>query len=683
MRQPLFAAASALAFLVAGAAPLSSAAAATGPDGVDWAPTPHEITANCAARIAAADAAVKAILAARAARTFATVVLPLENASADLSDATTADTFAAFVATEKPARDAANDCQTKISAWYTATDADPNLEQAVAAASKSGTDASVYDKKLTSLWLTALVRAGAGLPAAKRAEFVKLSNQLDDLETKFGSNLAEDHTTVTLTKAQVAGIPAGLLAGDSKPGPNGSYVVSVNESTGDVLQYATNESGRKAYYLAYDNIAAAKNVPLLEGAIAIRDRLAHLMGYPNWAAYVLADRMAGSPARVESFLNSLDAKILPKAREQIAVLRRLKVAQTHDPKAVLHPWDVGHFDYVLNKTKYAVDADAIRQYFPVQHTIDSVLNIYHTLLGVNFTQVADGSAWAPGVLEYSVTDSKSGKTLGYTYFDLFPRPGKYNHFANFGVLPYRKTADPTRVPVAAIVGNWPKPGTGQPALLSHEDVVTFFHEFGHDMAAILGTAPYETLSSGFREDFVEAPSQMLENFVWQPSILKQISSNWQTGKPLPDATIAKMIAAKYVDYAYSTTRQIMLADIDMAYHTSGPKVDTTAVWLKLSRKASPVSMVVGTHPQATFGHLMGGYDAGYYGYLWSKVYAQDMFSAFLRGGLENPAVGQRYRTAILEPARTYEPDAEVARFLGRPMSPDAFYAEFGIAAPKK
>ncbi len=656
-----------------------ASAQTTAPDGLVWNLTPAQIASTCDAAIKTADGQIKAILASHSARTFDTVILPLENAGSDLNDSTAAAQFLSIVAVDKSVRDASNDCQTKINSFLTDVSANPALENAVAVAVKSNTATTIYDKKLGALWQTALVRSGAALNSADRAEFVKLSDQLNDLEIKFATNLSEDATTITLTKAQIAGVPADIVAG-FKPGPNGTFIVPVNESTANVVTYATDESARKAFYFAYNNRAAAANVPLLQQAIAIRDRLAHLMGYENWAAYVLADRMAASPARVEKFLTGLDGQILPKAREEIGVLQSLKVTETGDSSATLHPWDVGHYDNILNKTKYAVDTDAIRQYFPVQHTIDSVLNIYHTLLGVNFTQVSNPVAWAPDVLEYSVTDSASGKLLGYTYFDLYPRPGKFEHFENVPIVPFRTTADGTRVPVSAIVGNWPRPAPGQPALLSHDDVVTFFHEFGHDMAALLATAPYETLSAGFREDFVEAPSQMLENFVWQPSVLKQISSNWKTGQPLPDDMIAKLIAAKHVDYAYFTTRQIMLADVDMAYHTSGPHVDTTAVWARIAQSETPMPMVAGIHPQASFGHIMGGYDAGYYGYLWSKVYAQDMFTAFLDGGLENPAVGARYRQTILQPARTIEPDQEVTNFLGRPMSPDAFYGDFGITA---
>jgi thimet oligopeptidase len=373
--------------------------------------------------------------------------------------------------------------------------------------------------------------------------------------------------------------------------------------------------------------------------------------------------------------------VLPTAKAEVRNLQQIKAKETGDPNAVLNRWDFTYYDNQLRKTQYAVDQNEIRQYFPVQHTIDAVLNLYHTLLGIDFKQVTPADGWNPDVIEYGVSDAKTGRFIGTTYFDLFPRPGKYAHFANFPILPVRRNADGSyRAPIAAIVGNWPKPAPGHPALLSHDDVVTFFHEFGHNLAALLATAPYETLSSGFVTDFVEAPSQMLENFMWQPSVLKQISSNWKTGAPLPDDLIAALVRSRYVDDAYDYTGQIFYAEVDMAYHSSGPHVDTGAVWDRLEDTLTPLPAVPGIHPQATFGHLMGGYDAGYYGYLWSKVYAQDMFTAFQQGGLENPAVGMRYRQDILEPARTYDPDVEVEHFLGRPMSPNAFYQEFEQSA---
>ncbi|HXN09433.1 MAG TPA: M3 family metallopeptidase, partial [Candidatus Acidoferrales bacterium] len=371
-------------------------------------------------------------------------------------------------------------------------------------------------------------------------------------------------------------------------------------------------------------------------------------------------------------------KLLPKAQSEIAALTVFK--NSLGSQGPVRRWDYGYYENKLVKAKYAVDEQEIRRYFPVDHVVTSVLGIYQKLLGVTFAEIAPADSWASSVREYSITDTASGKAIGWFYLDLYPRHGKFTHFANFPIRPGRLMSDGSyQKPVSAIVGNWPLPATGKPALLSHEEVITFFHEFGHLMHSTLSTAPYETLfGTSVRPDFVEAPSQMLENFMWQPSILKEVSSNVKTGAPLPDDLITKMIALKHVADGYDWSGQAFYAQYDMKIHSSGPKVDVDATWFDLQRKMTPFPGTPGTHPEAGFGHLMGGYDAGYYGYLWSKVYAQDIFTRFQKEGLENPAVGAAYRKDILEPGATVEPDVLVQNFLGRPMNPQAFYGDIGI-----
>jgi len=649
---------------------------------VNWNLTPAQIAATCKTAIAQTQTRLNALLAARGRRTFSNTVRPLENLTADLNDETVAQQFLFNVATDPDVQQASLNCNNDESSFFTDLTASPQLYAALSAAVRSNTVRDVYQRQLTAIWQDTLKRSGAALSTARRLEFVRLSKELTDLQNSFAQNLGNDAATILITPAQAAVLPSDFTA-NLKPASGGGLVMPVNESTvTPFLQNERDEAARQAYYLAYNNRQAATNTQLLERAIAIRDRLAHLLGYETWAAYQLSNRTAKTPERVETFLSGLDKTLLPKARTDILTLTALKATDTGNPAAVLQPWDYTYYDNMLHKTQYAVDQNQIRQYFPIQHTIDAVLDIYHHLLGVDFKPVVPANAWNADVIEYSVSDSATGRFIGTTYFDLYPRPHKYGHFASFPILPVRRLPNGTyRPPFAAVVGNWPRPAGAQPGLLSHDEVVTFFHEFGHNMAALLATAPYETLSNGFVWDFVEAPSQMLENFVWQPSILKQISSNWQTGQRLPDDLIDSLIKSRYVDYAYATTRQIMYSQIDMTYHTSGPHVDTTSVWDRLASELTPMPAVPETHPQASFGHLMGGYDAGYYGYLWSKVYAQDMFTAFLQGGLENPAVGTRYRQDILQPARTYDPDVEVQRFLGRPMNPNAFYAEFNTPVP--
>jgi thimet oligopeptidase len=665
----------ATALLTALALPSVASAA---PGSLDWNLTPAAISHGCDAAVALMGSRVRAIARPRPAgsATFANTILPLENASADESDALAAQLFLSNVATSKAVRDASLACETKSEDAFSALTALPALNAAVESAAASGTAQNVYDAKLTALWLETLHRSGAQLAASKRAEFVKLESTLHDVENRFGRNLADDTTTIDIGARDTGGLSQDELAAFTRAA-GGGYTVPVNSGTYELLQDSNNEATRRAYYMAYNNRAAALNVPLLEQALAIRDRLAHLLGYETWADYRLADRMAGTPARVEKFIGSTTTALQPAVAAQIEAMQAAVRGENRDARATLQPWDVKRGEYLVSKA-HAVDGEAVRQYFPVQHTIDAVLDVYHTLLGVTFSPVVPADAWAPGVLEYRVLDTASAKLLGITYFDLFPRPGKFDYFANFPILTVRDTPS-GRVPVAAIVGNWPKPSPGSPALLSHDDVVTFFHEFGHDLAALLATAPYETLTDGFRTDFVEAPSQMLENFAWQPEILRRITSNWKTGAPMPDALIDKLVASRETTHAYEVDRLLVYGKIDLEYHSMGPHVDTTAVWAKTAAQMLPLLYYPGTHPQVAFGHMMGGYDAGLYAYPWALVYAQDMFTAFSQGNVLDPAVGMRYRTTILAPARTYEPDDEVQAFLGRPSRPDAFYAEFSVA----
>ena len=644
---------------------------------VDWNLSAATITASCAKSIAAVKTRTLAVAnVPPRKRTFSTVVLPIETASADFNDDLAAQAFLYNVAADAKVRAASLQCSTDAGNVLSELSARPELYRAVADAKASGTANGAAQRKLTELWLTSFKRSGAGLPAAQRREFVALSQKVTDLQNKFSSNLAEDASTIAIDATQAQSLPPDFVAAALKKTAAGGYTVPVNESTiGPFMQNERDPAARKAYYIAYNDRGGDANVKLLEQALVTRDRLAHLLGYPNWASFVLADRMASSPQRVESFLSRIDAAIIAKARAERDEDAALKGAP-------LDQWDQTFYENQLRKTKYAVDTNEIKQYFPVNHVVESVLAIYQELLGVRFAR-ADVTSWGPSILAYDVTDAATSKPLGRFFLDLYPRPGKFNHFANFGIIPRRVMPDGTvRLAETAIVGNWPEPAPGASALLTHGDVETFFHEFGHCMAAILADQPYETLSSGFRQDFIEAPSQMLENWAWDPGILKRVSQNVTTGAPLPDDLIRKMIAARDVHYALQTTGQILYATVDMRYHTMKPPVDTTAVWKSTVAETTPNAFVEGTHPQSDFGHLMGGYDAGYYGYLWSKVYAQDMFSRFAAQGLTSPIAGSAYRNDILAPARLEEPDAEVAHFLGRPMNPDAFYRELGIAPPQ-
>jgi thimet oligopeptidase len=654
--------------------PLASAAAAprSVPLKIDFVLTPARIEDSCKREIAAAGQRIDAMLHARSARTFKSVAEPLENVLADLTDNLAAQTLLLQVAPDKAVRDASEHCNTAVAGFSAELFARADLYAALSAASKSGTARGPAQQKLLEMHLVNAKRSGAGLAPAQRARFVDMAKQIADLENRFNTNLGDDTTSITLTQAQTDGLKPDMVA-SLKANADGTLVVPTDESTfTQFMANATSADARKAFYIAFNQRGGTNNVELLRQAIALRDESAKLLGYANWSAFALADRMAGTPERVDKFLTTITTALKPLAGEQRARLSTLKGSR-------LEEWDRNFYSDIARKQQFNLDPETVRQYFPAQHTIDAVLAIYSHMLGLTFAKAGDLPAWHPDVVGYRVTDTASGADRGVFYLDLYPRPGKYGHFANFGPTARRTLPDGSiRPAVNTIIGNWPVPAPGKPSLLSHQDVITFFHEFGHNVAALCADAPYETLNSGYRLDFVEAPSQMLENFVWEPTVLKQISSN-AAGEPLPDAVLASMNAARHFNQAWGVVGgDIFYALVDQRIHTAPPPVDTTAVWQATKSAYTVDDFVAGTHREASITHFMGGYEGSLYAYPWAKVYAMDMFTAFQKEGLQNPKVGLRYRHEILAPARTFEPDVLVKRFLGRPMKPDAYYADLGM-----
>jgi thimet oligopeptidase len=310
-----------------------------------------------------------------------------------------------------------------------------------------------------------------------------------------------------------------------------------------------------------------------------------------------------------------------------------------------------------------------------------VFEVYSQILGVRYVQITDADVWSPDVKLYQIENISDGAVVGYFYADLVPRQGKYGHAAAFPLISGRvlPTGSYSK-PVAAMVANFAPPAGGKPSLLSHDEVETLFHEFGHIMHQTLTKAPYASLSgSAVAQDFVEAPSQMLEGWAWNQEILEKVSGHYlDHSRKLPTALLQQMIAAKDFNSGYYYTRQLMLATLDMTYHTATGPVDTAATYDQIYRDMLGIEPVAGGRFSASFGHLMGGYDAGYYGYLWSEVYAADMFTRFEHGGLLNAEIGGDYRRAILESGSMTDALSLLRQFLGREPNSEAFFRKLGI-----
>jgi Zn-dependent oligopeptidase len=643
---------------------------------------PGEIVAHCGAAKTRAEDALKTLVAIPpAARTFDNTVAALDRALFDLSDDAASDVFLEQVAVSSAARDAGNQCDVLLSQFSVDVYSREDLYKAVEeyAAKKeplTGEDARLLDKTLLDF-----KRSGLELPAKTREEVRGMRKRIAKLEADFGKNIDEDQGYVLFSSAQLVGLPDNFVAKLERAGDK--YKVGVDyPSYFPFMENATDPNARRLLEEKFDDRAAAANLPIFKEALELRLKAARLLGYRSHADFAIEPNMAKDPKTVNAFLERLRGRLKPLGKGELEVLRAFKRAmEGRSSDGVIHAWDWRYYDNLLRKTKYQVDQERVREYFPADLVVRQLLAVYQQMLGVKFREIPDGAKWHPDVKLYEITDASGGAPIGYFYMDLFPRAGKYSHAAAFNLITERVMADGTvRKPVSAIVANLDKPSADRPSLLDHEEVETIFHEFGHIMHQTLTKTKYGRFSgSNVARDFVEAPSQMLENWVWDPEVLASLSGYYKDpSKKLPKDLLEKMLAAKNADVALVNLRQLQFGIVDMDYHSAHPPSDTTKEYGRVMDAVSLIPMSAGTHPEASFGHLMGGYDAGYYGYLWSKVYAQDMYSVFKAHGLLNPEFGRRYRTEILEKGSSRDEIDSLRAFLGREPNEDAFLESIGL-----
>jgi thimet oligopeptidase len=670
----------ALALIALGSLQGSSAAAADklGADtGVPWNLTPEQISASCQAALATARTAIQDIDSrAGSIATFEAGLGAIELVNADLAEALIAPAGLVQLAPDKSVRDASQHCADDASAFNVELSADPTvlkIAEGAAALAQSG-----EQRQLAKMYIEAGRRTGAGLAPASRAKVTRLFEELNKIIVSYNRRMSEDQSQIKVSAEELASLPPAL-SGSVKSTTEG-LSMAVNEGTvGPFLSHEASREARKRYLYAYLRRGGAQNVELLAQAVKLRAQLAGLLGYPNWAAYQLDAKMAKTVKRALALVLEVNRRTLPKARAELAEFTKLKrAAGDSTPMAA---WDYAFYEDQFVKARYALDPEAVRAYLPVETVVPAVLGIYQHLLGVRFEQLSPPVTWAPDVSEFAIYDASSGAPLGFFYLDLLPREGKTSHTSSWPMRNGRLLPDGSyRLPIAAMMCNFPRPQAGKPSLLSHNEAIDFFHEFGHVMHGTLSHTRYATLyGMQTRWDFVEAPSQMLENWMWQPQMLKQISSKVGTGEPLPDDMIAKMVAAKHAGDGVSYTHESFYAYYDIEMHTRTGPVDPDALYFSLQARYDVFPPLQGTYPAGALWHEVNGYDAGYYGYLWALVYAQDMFSVFQKEGIDNPAVGLRYRNEILVPGGSEEPDVLLRNFLGREVSLEPFYELIGLS----
>ncbi|MFA6028675.1 MAG: M3 family metallopeptidase [Elusimicrobiota bacterium] len=650
-------------------------------------------------------AAVNAVTAIPAAeRTFANTVKALDSAQARYAEAAIPLTFLSAVSPDRRVRRMAEAIERRIGRFGLDLADRDDLYTAYKEYAAKGEALSGEDKMILEDTLESYKRSGKDLPVAQRSDLRAIRERMAELEQAFEQNIAAEDDALAVEPGRLTGLPQDLL--DALPrDAQGRAVVDLKEpSYVPFMRYVRDGELRRQLYYKYQNRAAEKNLPLLEEELALRGKLAKILGYRTYAHLALADNMAESPLKVVSFLNRLKRGLRPAVQEERKALLEQKRREVPDAARV-EPWETAYYADKLRQERYAFDADQVRQYFPVDRVVAGTLEVYQELLGVRFRQLPNQTpaagpgaagavraengtrtAWHPDVQLYEISDAKSGEVLSYFYLDLFPREGKYTHAAAFGVISGHELEDGGyRRPIEAMVANLSKPTPGHPALLTLMDVETFFHEFGHLMHGTLTKARYrDHAGTSVALDFVEAPSQMMENFVWRPEVLERLSGHWRDpDKKLPKELLEKMLAARNFQSATGNLSQVGFAMMDMLFNLLPGPVDTTAVMAKVFTTLGLEPPPPGTHFQASFGHLMSGYGAGYYSYLWSLVFAQDLFSRFEAEGVLNPATGGAYRRAILEKGSSRDENASMKEFLGREPNERAFMRFLGLGKAEK
>jgi thimet oligopeptidase len=550
----------------------------------------------------------------------------------------------------------------KAAAFGTALSLNHNVYNALAALDLSG------EGEETRYYVERTLRdfrlAGVDKDEATRTKIKALRDELVKIGQDFARNIRDDVRTVTArSAAELEGLPPDFVA-RHKPGPDGQITLTIDYPDSlPVFSYAKNEDLRKRMYVAYNNRAYPKNIKVLNLMVARRDELAKLLGFKRWADLITADKMVGSAKNASDFIDKIVEASGPRAERDYNTL--LKRKQQDSPGAtVVNAWETSYYSELVRKSDYAFDSQSVRPYFAYDRVKQGVLDVTGRLFGVSFRQVKGAPVWHPDVECWEMVEG--GKLVGRFYLDMHPRPGKYNHAAEFGI---RTGVKGRQIPEAALVCNFTGGIEGDPGLLTHDDVVTFFHEFGH-LIHFLVAGQHQWVGIGgisTEQDFVEAPSQMLEEWTWDPATLATFAKHYQTNEPIPAELVRQMKRASEFGKGLQVRRQMVYAKLSLSMYDRDPKqVDTDQMVRQLMKQYQPFPFVEGTHFQTAFGHL-DGYSAVYYTYMWSLVIAKDLFSKFDRSNMLAPGVARAYRDAVLAPGGSRPAAKLVEDFLGRPF----------------
>ena len=658
----------------------------------DWEQTPEAVDTMVKNAIATANKSLDQIGAEDPSKvTFKSTIVALDDLTYQAGNAANKAVIIKESNTDEKMRTAGENAVKVFQDWAVGIDYREDVYKALKAFADTHPQLSGEDKKLFDETMRDYRRAGLDLPPDKRKEVEQLRKDLAKLGTDFDTNIVNAKVPVIFTKAELDGLPESFLTAPGVKTGDDAFTVMANVTWQFVTveENAKSEATRKKLYVIHDSLAKDTNAPVLNQMLALRNKIALRLGYKSWDDFQTEIKMAKNGAGAKSYIDNLISGIQPKFAAEVADLQKMKSADTNDPNARIGVWDWRYYDNQLVKQKYAVDKEALRDFFPFQKVLEGMFNIYQSIFGLKFEKIAAPYKWIDDLQFYMVTDATTGEPLGMFYLDMFPREGKFNHFAEFGIIGGKLLPDGKyQRPVAALLCNFPPPSADKPSLMTHSDVETLFHEFGHALHEITTHAKYGRFA-GTRVpgDFVEAPSQMLQNWVWNKKVLDTFAADYRDpSKKIPGEIIQKMNDAKKATAGVFYRRQFAFASLDLAMHDVHPEdapYDCVAVSNPILEK-----VFLPIDPSTTFvtyfGH-MNGYDAGYYGYAWADAIAADMATVFekAKDGYLDKQAGMKLRQEIYAQGDSRDVTASIEKFLGRKQSVEPFLKKIGVKAEDK
>jgi len=623
-------------------------------------------------RLAEAESAIDQLTSVKGPRTIENTLVPYDHAFERMNSALYLSSIIEQVHPEVAFRDRATDMVRKASAAQTALTLNRDVYQALASVDVSKADPSTryyLQRQLLEFRL-----AGVDKDAATRDKLKKLNDELTEELVAFDRNISDDQKKVEVSDPkQLEGLPQDYLA-RHKPGPDGKIYITTNYP--DILPamtFSKSDDLRQRLFIAFDTRAYPKNKEVLENMMRTRYEIATTLGYASWADYSAADKMIRKGTGIADFIQKVDTAARPFAEREFSML----MAEEHkeQPNAtVINDYNVMYLNERVRRSQFDFDSQSVRPYLPFNEVRQGVLDTAATLFHVTFRQEQNVPSWDPTVETWDVLED--GKMVGRFYLDMHPRPGKYSHAEMAPVLDGVKGK---QLPEAILVCNFPNPTAEDPGLMDFEDLDTFFHEFGHLMHHILGGQQEWAGISGITTegDFVEAPSQMLEEWMHSPQVLASFAKHYKTGEPIPAELVARMDRALSFGRGTWVMRQNSYTALSYdVYKTKPENVDLDATAIADQKHYTMFTPLPGTHVYASFGHL-GGYSSAYYTYLWDKVIAEDFFRQFDQENLLAGPTPMRYRHTVLEPGGSMSANDLVRNFLGREQNMQAFQKWMG------